>query len=119
MSERRHFERFDTWFEVNIKTSEDEIPAISVNLSVDGMGIQAARALLPGTKCIVHFNLAEEVKMYGLIFWARFNPLEKPPNYGMGIQLEAISLRDRTVFRQQKNLEAFHQLIEEILEPAK
>ena len=95
---RRTYERFDAWIQVDVASGETFLFAYITNISEMGIFIQSESPLPIGTELDVAFATEDggTLTLRGMVVW--INPLRANgdnPNPGMGVRFEALTPEQR------------------------
>ena len=97
-AERRSFERFDTWLQVDVESGESFLFAYITNISEMGIFIRSEAPLPIGTELRLRFAAEEAppLELDGMVVW--INPMRANgdnPNPGMGVRFSELTREQR------------------------
>ena len=103
-SERRSYERFDTWLHVDVGTGESFLFAYITNISEMGIFIRSESPMPIGTELRLRFHSADDLhsveapvlELDGMVVW--INPMRANgdnPNPGMGVRFAELTADQR------------------------
>lgn len=90
-TERRRSHRHPTWLNVTLEGDGSAFGARVSDVSLDGLHLHCARAVLPFTRVVVRLQLDVEICFTGEVRWVLDTLDEELTVYEMGVAVEAVS----------------------------
>jgi len=88
--DKRRFSRHKVNSPAMLEMFNDLMPATVVEMSVDGLRIQASSAIAPETHIAIRINVGREIVFHGQVVWITDTLKASGHVYDMGIQTDAI-----------------------------
>jgi PilZ domain-containing protein len=91
-TDRRSYERYKVNFDTQVITPEFYISVNTLEISVDGLRIEAFSEIAPGTEVTISFELKKEISFYGKVIWVIGFHRKEILKYLIGIKIHEVTL---------------------------
>ena len=88
--EKRRFPRHKVFTPAQLEMFDGSLPVTVVELSVEGLRLQAASSIPPETHIAIRIDVGREIVFHGQVVWAMNMMTVEGHIYHMGVQLDAI-----------------------------
>jgi PilZ domain-containing protein len=95
--DNRYYPRYSVRLNTQVITPEFTIYVNTIEISVEGLRIEAYSQIPPGTEVIVFFIFKKELCFHGKVIWEIAFPEEEFFKYQIGIEVDKITLSGVTV----------------------
>ncbi len=85
--------------------------ATAINISTDGLGVQALKSIPPGTQATITMNVPEEAVLYGNLQWSRHTLIQNLDAYQMGFEVYAIIYQGRIFDDPEKRGDVIQEIL--------
>ncbi len=88
--EKRRFPRHKVFTPAQLEMFDGSLPVTVVEMSVEGLRLQAASSIPPETHIAIRIDVGREIVFHGQVVWAMNMMTVEGHIYHMGVQLDAI-----------------------------
>jgi PilZ domain len=114
-ADRRNYPRYSVNFDTQIITPEFYISVNTLEISVDGLRIEAYSEILPGTDVTISFEFKKDISFYGKVVWVIGFHKKEILKYLIGIKIHEVTLSGIRII----GYEVKDELIKDILKKMK
>jgi hypothetical protein len=112
--DRRNYPRYRIDTYVEITTPEFFITVNTVEISLEGIRVEAYTEIKPGTKVTISFESAKKLLLHGLVVWVFVMQKKNVTKYLVGIQIKEMVFSGVTVNGLNKKEKRIQSILAEI-----
>ena len=95
--DRREHPRFAVDIQIKVRTGDEIISGVMVDISIEGLRIRVPKFIRPETDITVFFSTAEEVNILSRAVWALEKITAGLPSYLVGLKIHSLMVNDRDI----------------------
>ena len=112
--DRRNYPRYRIDTYVEIRTPKFYITVSTIEISLEGIRVEAYTEIKPGTKVTISFDSAKKLLLHGLVVWVFVLEKKNVIKYLVGIQIKEMVSSDFTVNGLNKKEKLIQSILAEI-----